>query len=395
MVMGDVTLAWLMASLQRDPFLVALVQSAVSLPVFLLGLPFGALADLLDRRRCVVLTQLWVAAGAVFLALLVWSGSTTPTLLLLLAFINGIGIAMRWPVLAAMVPDCADRDALPQAIALNSLAMNVARLGGPLLAGAIIAHAGAAWVFVLNAVLSLACALAALGFSTAGNHTARAPTGNAQYTAQCPPKTLPAHRGTLCEAMADGLRFMSSSLSMRVALSRAFVLFFHSGALLGLLPLAAPALDGGPVTAYPCLLAALGAGAIGTALLLPRLRASVSPTRIVLLGAGLQSAATLGVALGGHLYLTLVAMAMAGAGWLAAFNTLTVIIQDSLPNWVRARGMSIYQMALMAGNASGAALAGQVARLSGVPVCLLLAALSGCCVMALLQWKLPSTTGTR
>ena len=142
MWMNDVAAAWLMTTLTTSPILVALVQSASTLPVFLLGLPSGALADILDRRRYFMASQFWVAAVAVVLAIAIVSGGMSAPLLLALTFANGIGLAMRWPVFSAIVPELVSRPQLPAALALNGVAMNASRIIGPLLAGAIIASAG-------------------------------------------------------------------------------------------------------------------------------------------------------------------------------------------------------------------------------------------------------------
>ncbi len=124
MAMNDVAAAWLMSTLTTSPVMVALVQTAATLPVFLLGLPSGALADILDRRRYFVVTQFWVAATALLLCLAILTDAINPTLLLLLVFANGIGLAMRWPVYSAIVPGLVPRAQLPAALALNGLAMN-------------------------------------------------------------------------------------------------------------------------------------------------------------------------------------------------------------------------------------------------------------------------------
>ena len=155
MWMNDVAAAWMMTSLNTSPLWVALVQTASTLPMFLLGLPSGAMADILDRRRYFIATQCWVAAVALLLCLAVLTDVITPPLLLALTAANGIGLAMRFPVFVALVPELVPRAQLPTALALNGVAMNSSRIAGPLIAGALIASAGSAWVFVLNALLSV------------------------------------------------------------------------------------------------------------------------------------------------------------------------------------------------------------------------------------------------
>lgn len=155
MWMNDVAAAWMMTSLTTTPIWVALVQTASTLPVFLLGLPSGAMADILDRRRYFILTQFWVAAVALLLCAIIVLDVMTPALLLVLTFANGIGLAMRWPVFSAIVPELVPRSQLPTALALNGVAMNASRIIGPLVAGALIASAGSAYVFALNAALSV------------------------------------------------------------------------------------------------------------------------------------------------------------------------------------------------------------------------------------------------
>jgi MFS family permease len=151
MWMNDVAAAWLMTTLTTSPVMVALVSTASTLPVFLLGLPSGALADILDRRRYFAATQLWVSVIALVLAALALAGALTAEVLLLLTFLNGMGLAMRWPVFAAIVPRSWAATHMPQALALNGISMNLSRVVGPALAGALLAAWSPAAVFVLNA----------------------------------------------------------------------------------------------------------------------------------------------------------------------------------------------------------------------------------------------------
>ena len=162
MWMNDVAAAWLMTTLTSSPVLVALVQSASTLPVFLLGLPSGALADIVNRRHLLIATQFWVATMAVVLCAVLFAGAITAPLLLVLTFANGIGLAMRWPVYSAIVPQLVPREDLQSAIALNGVAMNSSRVIGPVVAGIVIASFGSQYVFLINAVLSLTAGIVVL-----------------------------------------------------------------------------------------------------------------------------------------------------------------------------------------------------------------------------------------
>lgn len=366
MWMNDVATAWLMTTLTDSPALVALVQTASTLPVFLLGLPSGALADILDRRRYFMVTQFWVAAVAVVLCVAILWGGLNPYLLLALTFANGIGLAMRWPVFAAIVPELVNRQQLPAALALNGVAMNASRIIGPLVAGAIIASAGSAWVFVLNAVLSLVAGFTIMRWR-------RQPMPN------------PLGRERLTSAMRVGLQFVRESPPMRAVLWRISIFFLHATALLALLPLVARDLQGGGAGTFTLLLASMGAGAVSAAMFLPRLRQMMSLDQLVARGTLLQAMATAVVAIAPNVYVAVPAMLVGGAAWITTANSLTVAAQLALPNWVRARGMSIYQMSIMGATAVGAALWGQVAALSSVHMSLALAALTGVLVMALVQ----------
>jgi len=364
MWMSDVAAAWEMTSMTTSPLWVALVQTASTLPVFLLGLPSGALADILDRRRYFISTQLWVAAIGLILSAAIAFGAMTPLLLVVLTFANGMGLAMRWPVFAAMIPGLVPRTQLSAALALNGVAMNISRVVGPVVAGAVIAGAGSAWVFLLNAILSVACAFAVMRWRYR-------PTPN------------PLGRERFLRAMRVGIQFVAQSASLKATLLRIFIFFFHSTALLALLPLVALGLGSGDARAFTYLLASMGAGAITAALYLPRVSRLLRPEVMVVGGTTLMGASTVVVALAPNMYVAVPGMLAAGAAWTSTANSLSVSAQLALPDWVRARGMAIYQMALMGGGSFGAAAWGQVAAFSSVCAALVLSAAAGIVAMSL------------
>lgn len=358
MWMNDVAAAWLMTSLTSSPVWVALVQTAATLPVFLLGLPSGALADTLDRRRYFLGTQLWIAIVALTLCAVVLLDGMSPPVLLALVFANGIGLAMRWPVFAAIVPELVPRQQLPQALALNGVSMNASRIIGPLLAGAIIAGLGSAYVFVLNALLALASAVIIW-----------------RWRREQPPNPL--GREPFWSAMRVGWQFVRQSSRLRVVYLHISLFFFHSTALMALLPLLALGMAGGNAGTFTVLLATMGSGAIVSALFLPRLRQNLPRDAIVMGGVTVQSLAMAGMAFAPSVGWAIPAMFMGGMAWIATANSLSVSAQLTLPDWVRARGMSMYQMAIMGGSALGAAFWGKVASWTDVHTSVGVAALSG------------------
>jgi MFS family permease len=376
MWMNDVAAAWLMTSLSDMPVMVALVQSASTLPILLLGLPSGALADIVDRRRLLIGTQFWVAAVGAVICIATFSGHLNAPLLLAMTFANGVGLAMRWPVVAALMPELVPRRELGMAVALNGVAMNISRIIGPVVAGALIATAGSSWVFLLNAVLSLATGALLL------------------LTWRREPKESDMPRERFFGAIRVGLQYVRQSPRLHAVLLRVASFFFFSTALLALLPLVAKGLPEGNAGTYTLLMSSMGAGAIIAAVYLPRARHRYSIEAIARLGTLLHAAATLAVAYAPNAALAAPALLIAGMAWTSTANSLTLAAQTALPGWVKARGMAVYQMALMGGATLGSALWGQVATLSTLRTSLVSAAAAAVVALFFTALKrVPDDTG--
>ena len=270
--MHEVGAGWLMTSLAPSPFMVALVQGATTLPIFLLALPAGALADIVDRRKVLLAVTLFLTVVAAALGGLVWLGLVTPWVLLVFTFLMGAGAAFAAPAWQAIVPTLVPRADLQPAVALNSVGINISRAIGPALGGLIIATLGIAVPFLLNAVSSLGVIAALLWWKPPA----------------APARRLPAER--FASAIRTGLRYARASGPLRATLGRAVAFFLFASAYWALLPLIARGLLGGGPELYGILLGCVGAGAVGGALFLPKLKALLGPDRLV-------AAGTLGMAL--------------------------------------------------------------------------------------------------
>jgi len=352
MWMNDVAAAWLMTSLTTSPVMVALVQTASTFPVFLLGLPSGALADIVDRRRYFAVTQLWVSVNALVLAALALAGALTPLLLLVLTFANGVGLAMRWPVFAAIVPQVVGREQMPQALALNGIAMNLSRVVGPAIAGALLAATSAAAVFALNMLLAVAALVLIL-----------------RWKSEPRASHLPGER--FVGAMRTGVNFAMQSPRLQSALLRVFLFFLQASGLMALLPLVARQMHGGGPGTFTLMLSLGGAGAIVAALSFPRWRERFTRDQFVRIGTAVHAGCAAVVVLVPEWWAVMPAMFVSGMALISVANTITVAAQTAMPDWVRARGMSIYQMSLMGGSAAGSLLWGQVAGWTSVTAAVL------------------------
>jgi MFS family permease len=360
--MHDVGAGWLMASLEPDPFMVALVQAAVVLPGFFLALPAGALADIVDRRIYLIIFMCWLIVVAGTLGILTLLGLTDARVLLALSFAMGVGAAMMLPAFSAVIPDLVPRHELTAALTLNNIAANSTRALGPMLAGVLIAIAGPAIVFLYNAVSYLAL-LAVL-----------IPWRNTQ-----PRSALPSER--FFGAMRTGLKFAAQSPALKVVLLKSMVFFLMGSTLWAFLPLIVKQqLGGGPQT-YGALFGAAGVGAVIGGLNLARLRRRLSSDHIVGAATLMMVMALLGLATLPNAWSIGVAMLVAGAAWVCVVSTLQVSAQLSLPHWVRARGLALWLATFMGSIAAGSAGWGKLASLTSIST-----ALFSACAFGLLAW---------
>ena len=366
--MHDVAAAWLMTSLAPEPLMVALVQAATSLPIFMFALPAGALADLIDRRRLLLGLQLCAGALAAILALVVATGAITPALLLLFTFLLGCAAALGAPAWQAMTPDLVPKPLLAQAVALNGVGINIARAIGPALGGLVITALGVVWPFVFNALSFLAVITALWLWRREAK----------------PASALPAER--FLGAMRAGLRYAHSSPPLRATLVRSAGFFLFGSGLWALLPLIARGPMAGGPGLYGALLGGVGIGAVAGAVLLPPLKVQLGADRMVALGTASLALVMAALALFPVVPVALPACLLAGAGWIAVLSSLNVSAQMALPAWVRSRGLAVNLAVFFGAMTLGSILWGWLAGRLGIDRSLLIAA-AGALVAIAVTWR--------
>jgi MFS family permease len=354
----DVASGWLMTTLSPSPTMVALVQAALLFPVFLLALPAGALADILDRRKLLVGIQVFLTLVTLAMAAAAATGAMTPGLLLALTFAGGIGAALLQPAFQSIVPELVPKPDLKAAVALNSMGVNVARAIGPALGGVILATAGVALAYLIDALTTLVAVLAFLW-----------------WRRDQPRRALPPE--SFGPAIATGWRYAMGAPALHRILLRAAAFFLFASAYWALLPLIARDLLAGGAPLYGLMLAAIGAGAVAGALLLPRLGRGVASSTLVTLGSLTTALAMAGLALAPPPAIALALLGLAGFSWIAVLTQLGVAVQSNLPDWVRARGLAVYLMVFYGGMAAGSALWGGLAEAMSIRDALLVAAAGG------------------
>jgi MFS family permease len=369
--MQDVGAAWLMATLTPSPLVISLVQSATTLPIVLLALFGGALADVVDRRRLLIATQGWMLLASAGLGVLTLAGRTDEIALLALSFLLGVGTALNAPAWQAIIPELVGRDELHPALTLNGLGINAARAVGPALGGLVVASLGPAAAFLLNAVSFLGVVVVLYRWKRPARHS-----------------LLPAE--TLVGALQAGLRYARHAPALRAVLARSGSFILCGSALWALMPaVVRHELGRGPAE-YGALLGCLGAGAVGGAFLLPHLRRALS------IGAQVAAATVvMGLVLAALSVLRTFAaialvMAAAGVAWIVLLTSFHASAQAALAPWVRGRGLALYLLVFFGGMSGGSVLWGAVAERSGPRTAFLLAGLGAVLgLLATFRMRLP------
>jgi MFS family permease len=351
--MQNVGAGWLMTQLTLSPLMVSLVTAATMLPVFLVILPAGALADLVDRRRFLLITQSWMVVASGLLGILTLLGHMTPWLLLAFTFFLGLGSVMNDPAWQAITPEIVSAECHAPAVALNSVGFNVARAVGPALGGLVIATAGSGVAFLLNAVSFFGVILFLYRWKRP--HFEHVETGRVR------------------DALLAGLRYVRGAPLVRSVLIRTGAFSLAASAPLALLPILARPHG---ATGYGLLLGSFGMGALAGAAILPRLRTRLSVD-------GLVAFATLVFAMmtfaAGRVqtfsWLSLVMFA-SGMAWIGILACLNLAAQTMSPSWLRARALSMYLLVLQGGMALGSAAWGALATKVGIPTAFLCSAIA-------------------
>ncbi|ATE67217.1 MFS transporter [Rhizorhabdus dicambivorans] len=348
--------SWLMLELTSSPSMVALVQTSITLPIMLFSVLAGATADSWDRRRLMLWSQTFMMAVSIGLAVLTHINLASPYMLLAFTFLIGCGNAFNAPAWQASVGDMVPKALLPDAVALNSAAFNTARSAGPALGGAIVAAAGATTAFMVN------CATYPLLIITL-----------LRWHPKPDPSALPAER--IAGAIASGVRYVFMSPDLLKTIARAMLISVCVSSIPSLLPIIVRDGLNGAATTYGLLLAAFGAGAVTGALVSAPLRSRYSVNRIISAAIGLGVLGLTLTALSTSPALTVLALIIAGGGWILALSTLNVTMQLATPRWVLARALSLYQMAAFGGIAVGSSVFGAISSLIGVSSAMIAAAM--------------------
>jgi MFS family permease len=347
--MHDVGASWLMTSLSPSPLLIAMMQAASSLPFFMLALPAGAIADVVDRRRLLLFTQGWMLAAAALLGILTVANLTTPWILLTLTFVMSIGSAVNMPVWQAITPELVAKEQLPSAVTLTGIVINLSRSVGPALAGIIIASAGTGFVFLLNAASFIGVILVIYTWQRKPQETA-----------------LPAER--FIGAMQAGIRYVRYSPPFQAVLIRAGAYIFFASALFAMLPLLGRRELGLDAFRYGIILGFWGIGGLAGAFILPKIRQRISTDLSVAAASAVFGTMMLVLSYTRNFYAVCAAMLVVGLSSLTVMVSLNVAAQTAVPTWVRARALATYLLVFQGSMTLGSLLWGTIAQQAGISV---------------------------
>ncbi|MFD2718959.1 MFS transporter [Hymenobacter monticola] len=353
--MQNVAGVWLVTTLTTSALLVAMMQAATSLPAFLLSMPAGAMADLVDRRRLLLFTQGFMAVVAAVLGALTLAGQVSALGVLGFTFLLGMGAALNAPIWQAVTNELVPRPVLPFAITLNGVSNNIARAIGPAIGGVIIAYYSAGWVFVLNGVSFLG-------------------TWAVVYFWKREPETVSGPAENFVGALRAGLRYVQYSPAIYGVLVRTFAFSFGATAMWALVSVVIARrlhLSSGH---YGVMLSWLGAGAVTGAFLMGRAGSRLSFNQRVLLGVLMFVGTNAALALIANIYLLYAVMFLSGIAWLMVMTSFSTTVQLNVPRWVQARVISVYMLVFQAGMSLGALAWGELADRLSLETSLLIAA---------------------
>jgi len=347
--------AWAMTQMTSSADKVALVQTALMLPVMLISMPAGAIADMYDRRIVALVSLSIALSGATALTVLAWFGMTTPETLLGFCFVVGSGMALFGPAWQSSVTEQVPAETLPSAVALNGISYNIARSFGPAIGGIVVATAGAVAAFAANAVLYIPLLVVLFLW---------------RRTSQ--PSRLPRER--LNRAIVSGVRYIANSPSIKIVLTRTLVTGLIGGSVSALMPLVARDLLHGGAQTYGIMLGAFGMGAVIGALNITEVRKRMSGEAAIRACALSMGGAIAAVALSREPVLTAAALVVAGAVWMLAVALFNIGVQLSAPRWVAGRSLAAFQASIAGGIAIGSWGWGRLTDAVGVEAALLVSA---------------------
>lgn len=366
--MYNVATGWLMVSLDANPLTVSLVQVSNTLPMFLFAIPAGALVDIINQRRFLIAAEMAVTVTSMAFAVLVWRHLIGPASLLMLSFLVTVGSALSAPAWQAIVTQLVPKQELQSAVAADSVGINISRAVGPALGGLLVVSFGLGAPFWINAVSNIGVVAALIWW--------RPPIK--------PVVPLPAE--SFSSGVRTGLRHARYNSYLGATLIRTTAFFLFASAYWALLPIVANRQIAGGAALYGVLLGVIGAAAVGTALVLRRLRSRLGANWLVAAASITTGLATALFAIAHRPLTAIAASLLAGASWICAVSSLNVSAQVSLPDWVRGRGLAMYVTVMFGALTAGSALWGQLASSWGVPTALFIAA-GGAILAVPLTWR--------